>query len=288
MFFFFFTSLLRNYMKIFALSHGSPVVSHNSPWHAPLPALALAAIAMLFPRGGAIADVGLPNNPPFGQPTAFVEGAADYDGDGRTGAAENADGDNIFSSISAIPGFDQPTGIIGPRITYNHVIIVTSGVFPVNIRTTGGAPLDYTIEAAPGVIAVFDPNNIDPQPDAPTVRVSTAVTLRNLTFRNTSDIIRVAAGGTLLVEGCHFEDCGGGFAIVVERGGRAVVRDCTITRCGDKATGQGGGIRVARGADVIVSDCTITGNFGAGVVRKDMSLRLLRTIIAHNNPNIAD
>ena len=157
-----------------------------------------------------------------------------------------------------------------------------------NIRTTGGAPLDYTIKAAPGVIAVFDPNNIDPQPYAPTVRVSTAVTLRNLTFRNTSDIIRVAAGGTLLVEGCRFEDCGAGFAIVVKRGGRAVVRDSTITRCGDKATGQGGGIRVACGADVIVSDCTITGNFGAGVVRKDMSLRLLRTIIAHNNPNIAD
>lgn len=265
----------------------SSVRSGASRWFASLVAVVLVGIGMFRPPGikAQVAPSHLLSTP---QLTAFVEGIADYDGDGRTGSAEDTDGDKVFSSISAIPGFDQPSGIIGPRNTYNHIVIVTSGDFHESIRRSSGDTMDYTIEAAPGVVAIFDIGDLAPELNASPLTVSSSVTLRNLTFRNYGDIIRVAAGGTLLAEGCRFEDSGGGFAIVVAPNARAVVSNSTITRCGDRQTGQGGGIRVVPGADVIVSNCTITGNFGAGVVRRDKRLRLLNTLVAHNNPNFLD
>lgn len=277
-------------MKISSPQTHVSINSAPSRFYPTVLAFALACFGLLWAPGGVFADA-VPNGYWSGNLTAFLEGTADFDGDGRTGAAEDSDGDNVFGSISAIPGFDQPTGIIGPRSVYNHVVVVTSGVFRESIRTTATFAVDYTIEAAPGVIAVFDisdTNGIPPELPPSPVNVSTVVTLRNLTFRNFSNVIQVAAGGTLLVEDCRFEDCGIGYAIVVERGGRAVVRGCTITRCGDKRSGLGGGIRVLAGTDVIVSNCTITGNFGVGVERKDKRLRLINSLVAHNNPNIRD
>lgn len=249
-------------------------------------ALAVSVILLGLGSPEAVEAQGSPNGNNV-HLTAFLEGGSDFDGDGKIGPDEDADGDQVFGTLGAVPGFDQPEGIIGPRNTYNHVVIVTSGVFKESVRRTqDGVPKEFTIEAAPGVNALFDSADVDPAPFAPVVEASDTITLRNLTFRNTSDVIVVKAGGNLLAEGCRFEDIGRGFAVVAKTGARVVVSESTITRCGDKLTGEGGGVQVERGASVIVTKSTITGNFGVGVQAADRGLRIVDSIIAFNRQNV--
>lgn len=85
---------------------------------------------------------------------APIQSCGDYDGDGRIGADENTDGDNVYGTIQFALNAIAHNG---------KVVIVTSGIFTENVYigqlagSDGAAdPGNVTLEAAPGVEAVID------------------------------------------------------------------------------------------------------------------------------------
>ena len=144
----------------------------------------------------------------------------DFDGDGRIGTVEDTDGaDRIFGTLAAAIG--PGTGAAaGTGVNLNGtIIIVASGRFvPATTITIGDAasgPTLLTIEAAPGVSALIDAVLDGDQGNAARQNVAglhiTAsnsndrITLRNLTFRNWAEAIRVNGGARVTIENCIFE-----------------------------------------------------------------------------------
>lgn len=253
---------------------------------AALPALADSETVYLgLPVTAAPAPAG---NPPENS-SALVEGSGDFDGDGRFGADEDSDGDDVFHTIAAIPGFkvDEGTGgSIAPALRYNAITIVSSGVFREFLRPARFG--STTIEAAPGVRAIFDAQGTDADASIrrlnPCLIVHGPITLRNLTFRHWEAGIEVAADGTLVLENCQFEDIQGA-GVRVLAGGRVVIRECTFTRCGSRPDGTGAALLFAAGAEGIVKNCTIADNYGAGVQGKSQRVLLADSNVVRNNPN---
>lgn len=145
----------------------------------------------------------------------------DFDGDGRVGTAEDTDGaDRVFGTLSAAIG--PGTGAAaGTGANFNGtVLIAKSGrfVLPTSLAIGDVAgPTLLTIEAAPGEAALIDAvaqgdtlaNNNFRQTIAgvhiTASNVEDRIVLRNLTFRNWSEAIRVNGGARVVVENCTFE-----------------------------------------------------------------------------------
>ena len=133
---------------------------------------------------GVVAVPAPAENPPENS-SALLEGSGDFDGDGRFGADEDTDGDDVFHTIATIPGFkvDEGTGgFVVPALRYNSLTIVSSGVFREFLRPAHFG--STTIEAAAGVRAIFDAEGMDTEATTrklnPCLTVHGPMTLRNL------------------------------------------------------------------------------------------------------------
>ena len=258
-------------------------------------------ILLVFALAGSLLAVARSGSPPPGEPptpdhTVLLEGDADFDGDGRRGAAEDADGDHVFGTLAGIPGF-APTGpVIGPIYAYNHVVIVTSGVFFEPLRTSFATAT--TIEAAAGVRAVSDARGSETMPGQPIGAIALSadhrVVLRNLTFRHWHVGVEVLATASLFVDGCHFEDISDNRSSVtvpigvrVSENATAVISGCSFTRCGDPSNSGGAAIRFEAGAKGVVKDTNAINNHGAGIIRNDPRVRVINSVVFGNTPNFS-
>lgn len=141
----------------------------------------------------------------------------DFDGDGRVSTAEDTDGaDRIFGTISAaIAAANSGANFNG------SIIIVASGRFvpptTITIPDAPSGPTHLTIEAAPGVSALIDAVLQGDPAGGNTTRQNVVgihitasgaddrVVLRNLTFRNWAEAVRVNGGARVIIENCTFE-----------------------------------------------------------------------------------
>ncbi len=139
--------------------------------------------------------------------TAATPGTCgDYDGDGRLGAAEDADGDAIYGTLSAA----LVANGTNPRRNVT-ITVVTSGTFAEAVTITD-AYGNVTLQAAPGVVASLD---AQPQGDdnstlrsqnGITVNSARFVTIRNLTIRNWSGGVAARGNAEVVIENCRFEN----------------------------------------------------------------------------------
>jgi hypothetical protein len=155
-------------------------------------------------------------SPVPGTTIVSARSCGDWDGDGRVGTSEDSDGtDHVFGTLEAALG--------ASGINSNGTItIVTSGRFipssTVRIGDApGGAPTHVTIEAAPGVIAIFDAVLQGDPAGGNTMRQnivgflveatadSDRIVFRNLIIKNWFEGIRVSGGARVTVDNCKFE-----------------------------------------------------------------------------------
>lgn len=216
----------------------------------------------------------------------------DYDGDGRIGAAEDADMDNTYGTISAAVTAVANNG---------RVMIVRSGTFPEAIRLTPTEGASIVLAAAPGVDAVVDavvqgqPGNADRQKlTGIFVQACTAcrVAVRNLTVRNWNDGIRLVGHSRALIDTVRAEG-NLNFGVRASDSSRVTIRDSSIDATGYRkdATGankptHGMGLRLHRDALGSVYDTTISNSFAEGISapRYRITLRDVQTF--QNRPNI--
>lgn len=246
--------------------------------------LGCAALAALAFHGGHA----LANHPVLvegnclGTPTADapingLTGAAcgDYDGDGLIGAAEDADGDNVFGTIAGGLADISQNGII---------TVVSSGTFPEVVRITG----NVTLEAAPGVSANIEAFvQGEPAPEsgslqsAPGIVVDAPanrqVVLRNLTTRNWTDGVRVTGESRVMIDNVRAEhNINNG--IVVSDTARVAIVGSRITSTGhrvnpgtgdfpsaDFSPAPGDGISYLGNSSGIINDTVVTGSFRFGM-----------------------
>ena len=188
--------------------------------------LATALVSLLF---GTIAYANHPvlvegtcDSPVFGTTLVSPGTCGDVDGDGRIGTAEDTDGaDRIFGTLSAAvgPGTGAAAGT-GANLN-GTVTIVGSGrhTLPTSLAIPDAAsgPTLLTIQAAPGVVALIDAvaqgdatanNNLRQNIAGFHITATGAddrIVLRNLTFRNWSEAVRVNGGARVVIENCVFE-----------------------------------------------------------------------------------
>lgn len=139
----------------------------------------------------------------------------DYDGDGRIGIAEDADGDLVFGTINAalnnVAGGTDGSGRAS-------VTIIKSGIFRESITITGASG-SVTLQAAPGVEAIIDGNPPDNVRDAervaylsqPGITINSGTPfrffiLRNLTVRHWGTGVFIEGASVVAVENCRIEN----------------------------------------------------------------------------------
>jgi parallel beta-helix repeat protein len=210
-----------------------------------------------------LAATALANHP------VLVEGEKDFDGDGRTGVAEDLDNatDRIFGTLGAALAAENGGANQNGRIT-----IVTSGRFPEPLLITGASG-NVTIEAVPGVEANIDAvlagnaGSVERQGfagiavNAPSTRI---ITLRNLVVRNWTAGISVSGDSRVIIENCRVEH-NLTFGIHVYENARALITGSSVT---------GSGFRVGNAP-------ASTANPGIGVVFNDLATGMVaNTVIA--------
>lgn len=190
-------------------------------------ALTLALFATLLVTTAAWANhpvllEGNCDSPVPGSTIVGTGACGDWDGDGRVGTAEDTDSaDRIFGTLEAALG--PGTGAAaGTGINLNGTItIVTSGRFipstTVRIGDAPSGPTNVTIEAAPGVTALFDAvlqgdpagGNSNRQNVVGILVEATGdddrIVFRNLVIQNWFEGIRSTGGARVTIDNCKFE-----------------------------------------------------------------------------------
>jgi len=231
----------------------------------------------------------------FANHPVLVEGEQDYDGDGLRGMLEDADGDQVFGTLTA--------GLGATGANQNgRVVVVTSGRFQEALTITGAGG-NVTLEAAPGVEANIDavlsgsPANADAQTkpgiivDAPSNR---RITLRNLVIRNWTDGVKVMNASHVVIDDCRIEN-NIAYGINVLASSKAFVTDTEVTATGFRVSpvasttpNPGIGIRIRGSSRATVADSKISGSFAAGVSDDSSGpLTLVRATLFDNNPNVS-
>lgn len=179
----------------------------------------------------------------------------DFDGDGLIGTAEDTDGaDRIFGTLTAAIGPGSGPAAGTGANSNGTVLIVTSGRFvepsTLTIPDAASGPTHLTIEAAPGVVAVIgavlqgDPagGNVARQMAAGINITATGgddrIVLRNLSFQNWSEAVRISAGATVTIDNCKFER-NLDYAIRVMGTALLIVHETTIMNTGTRAGSVG-------------------------------------------------
>lgn len=260
-----------------------------------LPALALAVL-VLANAPAALAQPGR---------TVFVEGncndgaiagsgrsqpnCGDYDNDGRIGAAEDTDGDNVYGTINgALTGLGGGNG---------RVLIVKSGTYSeqIAVSLTNG---HVQIEAAEGVEA-----NIDAvRPGDPTATTTneqgiglllsgapgTSITLRNLTIRYWLIGMRVSGSVRMVVQKCRF-DKNLNYGIHMTTLSRITMNDSQVTHTGRRlgtvnpTPSPGNGIQFDDQSGGFLNDSVVADSVGIGVYQNsDFNVVLCHMVLADN------
>ena len=275
-------------------------------------AAALVAVSLVW--GGANVSANHPVyvegnclNPPAGNSGPVTPGTCgDYDGDGRIGAAEDADGDRVFGTITAALGGGTGANQNG------RIVIVTSGTFAEVVNITG-ANGNVQLEAAPGVDANIDavlqgdPGSGGRQ-NAPGIIVNAPadrfITIRNIVSRNWTVGIDVRGVSRVLIDGCRIDN-NTNYGILVQDTAKVKINDTQVTATGFRVGGTGDFPRVSRpdpgvgiafeddSSGLICNSCVV-GNFGAGIRNStrdngkgygNSSVQLQNVCAFDNNPN---
>jgi hypothetical protein len=228
----------------------------------------------------------------------LVEGEKDFDGDGRTGVAEDGDSatDRVFGTISAALGGDN-----GGANQNGAVIIVTSGRFPENLTITATNG-NVTLEAADGVYADIDavvagqPGNADRQATVG-VNVDVAdgnrvVLLRNLTIRNFAEGVRAGGNARVLLRNVRL-DSNVGVGIRALGNAKVTISDCFVLGSGlrfapgiDNTPRPGAGISFEEFSSGWISNTVVTGSAGTGIANFTRSaVRVVNSTLADNRLN---
>jgi hypothetical protein len=242
--------------------------------------------AGLMAFGLAVPGVSLANH------DALIEGNQDYDGDGRVGAAEDADGvmgdplGLVFGTISGC------LGMMNQAINQNGACtIVTSGQFIETVVISnqvvlrGAQGVEATIQAfavpmdprLQEFAAKADPFGLQDDPgviiNSPANR---SVVLENLTINNWTDGIRVMGNSNVTLRNVRLvNNITSG--VSVSENARVTVVDSMITAQGFRINGMTGdfpatnaapgiGITATGPSSVIVADTIISDNFGAATL----------------------
>jgi hypothetical protein len=245
--------------------------------------------AGLLASGLALPSIALANHP------VLVEGEADFDGDGRIGAAEDQDGaagDPSGLTFGTIAGC---LGALNAAINQNGICqIVTSGNFAEVVSITN----QVTIEAAPGVLANIEAFLAGPDPRrqqfptaagdanalqrAPGIVINSPanryVILRNLSVTNWTDGIRVMGNSHVLIDDVQV-DHNINNGIVISDNAEVLIKNSAITSTGfrlNPVTGDfpgvmapmnGVGLNLQGTSRTAITDSSISGNFAQAVLR---------------------
>ena len=204
----------------------------------------------------------------------------DTDGDGRAGAAEDADGDATYGTLEAAWARVLAAG--GGDIT-----IVASGTYPVSLVVAAGSAQAarltrrVTISAAKGVVAVLIGSG------GSGVDLPGAVVVRGVTLRGYSTGVAVRGGGNLLLENCTIEDCSA-FGLHVADGGTALIRDCSIVGTGEGAARPATSIGVCfeRASLGQLRRTAIWESQGTGLVKRSKNVRLFQVDLQRNRRDV--
>jgi len=196
----------------------------------------------------------------------FIEGERDFDGDGRTGAAENTDGnDGIFGTINAALNTAGPAGL-GQN---GKATIVTSGRFFETVVITG----PVTLEAAYGVEA--DVDGFNPPAGGPQDRraapgivvnaMNNVVNIINIKSRNWTDGIRILNGRVNIINCAVETNIGAPMATTPSWGinvlnGIAVISRTLVTN------NRNGGIAFQGGSGTVTDSVVSYHATGTGIV----------------------
>ena len=93
----------------------------------------------------------------------------------------------------------------------------------------------------------------------------------------------------MIIDHCNFEDFSDGndavFAVDVEPRGHAVIQHSTFSRCGKVNGAAGGAIRYQTGSEGVIASTTVVDNYGAGIIRADIKVKLLGdNVVSRNGP----
>lgn len=245
--------------------------------------------AGLLASGLALPSIALANHP------VLVEGEADFDGDGRIGAAEDQDGaagDPSGLTFGTIAGC---LAALNAGINQNGTCqIVTSGNFAEVVNITN----QVTIAAAPGVEANIEAFLAGPDPRrqqfptaamdanalqrAPGIVINSPanryVILRNLVVTNWTDGIRIMGNSHVLLDNVRV-DHNINNGVVISDNAEVLITDSQITSTGfrlNPVTGDfpgvmapmtGVGLNLQGTSRTRLAHSSISGNFAQGILR---------------------
>jgi len=223
----------------------------------------------------------------------LVEGEQDFDNDGRVGASENTDGDQIFGTIGA--------ALAGGNRT---VIIVTSGRFAevLNISTANGVPGNIKLTAAPGVEAVIGAVLTGPDPRAAlfnvggstnaTRQAATGITvdlpatqrviLSNLNLTNYATGIAIRNESHVTVENCRINN-NNDFGIFVGEQSAASILNSEIVANGYRAglavaPSPGDGVFFEGASTGLIANSSLIGNLANGATNNTGDKKSVETV----------
>ena len=244
------------------------------------------------------AALGLPGTSHANHPV-LVEGQQDFDGDGRIGAAEDADGPDGDPAGLTFGTLAGCLGALNAAVNQNGICqIVTSGNFVETVVINGAGQV--TIEAAPGVLAgieafvappdarrqefptaAADPLALQAAPgiviDSPNDRY---VILRNLTVTNWTTGIVIRGASHVLLDRVRV-DHNINNGILVSDMAQVLIQDSQITSTGfrlnpgtgnfptDNAPMPGKGVVFQGQSRGRIVNTTISGNFDDGLDERD-------------------
>lgn len=253
--------------------------------------------AGLLISGLALPSIGLANHP------VLVEGEADFDGDGRIGAAEDQDGAAGDPSGLTFGTLAGCLGMANAAINQNGVCqIVTSGNFAEVVSITN----QVTIEAAPGVVANVEAFLAGPDPRrqqfptaamnanalqaAPGIVINSPanryVILRNIVVTNWTDGIRVMGNSHVLLDNVRV-DHNINNGIVISDNAEVLIKNSTISSTGfrlNPVTGDFPGVM----APMTGVGLNLQGTSRTNIVNSSISGNFAQAILRANNADLDD
>ncbi len=215
----------------------------------------------------------------------------DYDGDGKIGTAEDADGDNNYGSIGAAVTAVANNG---------KVTIVANGTFAETVTLAPTAGANITLEGAPGVDANIDavvqgdPGSVGRQL-APGVIINgaddTRVTVRNIMTRNWTEGVVVNGQSHATLDQVRAEN-NITYGILVRDSAKVAISEADVSASGfRKNTGgvstpkPGVGIEFEDSATGSIWKSVVTGSKSAGVSYDKQAVEIFEVQSFDNRPN---
>ena len=215
----------------------------------------------------------------------------DYDGDGKIGAAEDADGDNNYGSIGAA---------VTAVANNSKVTIVANGTYPETVTLAPTAGANITLEAAPGVDANIDAVvQGDPgtggRQMAPGIIINgaddTRVTVRNVMTRNWTEGVVVNGQSHATLDQVRAEN-NLTYGILVRDSAKVTISEADVSASGFRKNTAGVstpkpgiGIEFEDDATGSIWKSVVTGSKSAGINYDKKAVELFEVQSFDNRPN---